>query len=333
MPGGLARAGDDGGAEPDRGPGRLPAVRGALPRRAARGRPGAARADRRAVPGARPRRGDLPRRPERRGHPRARAIPDGPGSRSWIATRGSPGTRPGSSSRRRGDPPPAASSDVRRPWESGRPGPWSRPPPIRSRQPAAGRAGGAMLRSSWLWPVRPGTLRNVQSPLHDGGADRDPPDRPRHGRPRGRPACPAGDPRRPGRPVVAGVEGSRVLGRMRWGPPSPAFAPRGRRTGRGLTNVRNPASPRWRRWLGRGRRCAAPFAIPRRRPRGARGLFADGGCPGRGMRGSPRRRGGRRADVLRVVRGRPGGRAPRRRPRRTSPSRTGRPGRAGTGAG
>jgi putative SOS response-associated peptidase YedK len=60
-------------------------------------------------------------------------------------------------------------------------------------------------------------------------------------------------------PVVANVEGARVLGRMRWGLPSPAFALKGRKTDRGVTNVRNTASPHWRRWLGREHRCVVPF--------------------------------------------------------------------------
>ena len=60
-------------------------------------------------------------------------------------------------------------------------------------------------------------------------------------------------------PVVANREGSRVLAPMRWGLPSPAFALRGRKTDKGVTNVRNAASPHWRRWLGREHRCVVPF--------------------------------------------------------------------------
>ena len=60
-------------------------------------------------------------------------------------------------------------------------------------------------------------------------------------------------------PVVANVEGARVLTSMRWGLPSPAFALRGKKTDRGVTNVRNAASPHWRRWLGRAHRCVVPF--------------------------------------------------------------------------
>ena len=60
-------------------------------------------------------------------------------------------------------------------------------------------------------------------------------------------------------PVVANVEGARVLIPMRWGLPSPAFALRGKKTDRGVTNVRNTGSPHWRRWLGRAHRCVVPF--------------------------------------------------------------------------
>jgi len=36
----------------------------------------------------------------------------------------------------------------------------------------------------------------------------------------------------------------------RWGMPSPTFALKGHKTDSGVTNVRNTASPHWRRWLG-----------------------------------------------------------------------------------
>lgn len=45
----------------------------------------------------------------------------------------------------------------------------------------------------------------------------------------------------------------------RWGMPSPAFALAGKRVDRGITNIRNTASPHWRRWLGPGHRCLVPF--------------------------------------------------------------------------
>jgi putative SOS response-associated peptidase YedK len=45
----------------------------------------------------------------------------------------------------------------------------------------------------------------------------------------------------------------------RWGMPSPAFALKGKKSDPGVTNVRNIASPHWRRWLGVESRCVVPF--------------------------------------------------------------------------
>jgi putative SOS response-associated peptidase YedK len=45
----------------------------------------------------------------------------------------------------------------------------------------------------------------------------------------------------------------------RWGMPSPAFALKGRISDTGITNIRNTASPHWRRWLGPEHRCVVPF--------------------------------------------------------------------------
>jgi putative SOS response-associated peptidase YedK len=60
-------------------------------------------------------------------------------------------------------------------------------------------------------------------------------------------------------PIVrTGAEG-RELVMARWGMPSPQFAMKGRKTDPGVTNVRNVASPHWRRWLGVGNRCVVPF--------------------------------------------------------------------------
>jgi putative SOS response-associated peptidase YedK len=41
--------------------------------------------------------------------------------------------------------------------------------------------------------------------------------------------------------------------------PSPAFALEGKKTDRGVTNIRNTGSPHWRRWLGVEHRCLVPF--------------------------------------------------------------------------
>lgn len=60
-------------------------------------------------------------------------------------------------------------------------------------------------------------------------------------------------------PVVANTPEGRVLTRMRWGMPSPAFALRNRKTDAGVTNIRNTKSPHWRRWLGIQHRCLVPF--------------------------------------------------------------------------
>ena len=66
--------------------------------------------------------------------------------------------------------------------------------------------------------------------------------------------------------------GGRILARARWGMPSPAFALEGKRTDKGITNLRNIRSPHWRRWLGPEHRCLVPltaFSEP--------GRNADGG--------------------------------------------------------
>jgi putative SOS response-associated peptidase YedK len=51
-------------------------------------------------------------------------------------------------------------------------------------------------------------------------------------------------------PIVRNGTAGRELVRARWGLPSPAFALKGKSVDRGVTNVRNTASPHWRRWLG-----------------------------------------------------------------------------------
>ena len=61
-------------------------------------------------------------------------------------------------------------------------------------------------------------------------------------------------------PIVrSGTDGVRELTMARWGMPSPAFALKGRNSDPGVTNVRNVASPHWRRWLGVESRCVVPF--------------------------------------------------------------------------
>ena len=61
-------------------------------------------------------------------------------------------------------------------------------------------------------------------------------------------------------PIVrTGADGVRELVMARWGMPSPAFALQGKKVDRGVTNVRNTASPHWRRWLVPVARCLVPF--------------------------------------------------------------------------
>jgi putative SOS response-associated peptidase YedK len=54
-------------------------------------------------------------------------------------------------------------------------------------------------------------------------------------------------------------DGVRELTTARWGMPSPVFALKGRNSDPGVTNVRNVASPHWRRWLGVESHCVVPF--------------------------------------------------------------------------
>jgi putative SOS response-associated peptidase YedK len=60
-------------------------------------------------------------------------------------------------------------------------------------------------------------------------------------------------------PIVRNLPGGRELMMARWGMPSPAFALKGRISDSGITNIRNTASPHWRRWLGVEHRCVVPF--------------------------------------------------------------------------
>src|SRR5271154_7464976 len=61
-------------------------------------------------------------------------------------------------------------------------------------------------------------------------------------------------------PIVrTAVGGVRELTMARWGMPSPIFALKGRKSDSGVTNIRNVASPHWRRWLGAESRCVVPF--------------------------------------------------------------------------
>ena len=60
-------------------------------------------------------------------------------------------------------------------------------------------------------------------------------------------------------PIVRNADGARELALARWGMPTPSFARKGRNSDPGVTNVRNVASPHWRRWLRHECRCVVPF--------------------------------------------------------------------------
>jgi putative SOS response-associated peptidase YedK len=60
-------------------------------------------------------------------------------------------------------------------------------------------------------------------------------------------------------PIVRNTAEGRELAMARWGMPSPQFALKGRNSDPGVTNIRNTASPHWRRWLGVEHRCLVPF--------------------------------------------------------------------------
>ena len=61
-------------------------------------------------------------------------------------------------------------------------------------------------------------------------------------------------------PIIRNGAGGRELAYARWGMPSPRFALEGRNSDPGITNVRNTASPHWRRWLDEDSRCVVPFS-------------------------------------------------------------------------
>jgi putative SOS response-associated peptidase YedK len=67
-------------------------------------------------------------------------------------------------------------------------------------------------------------------------------------------------------PIITRQGAGHVLRRARWGLPSPPQFHSKSGIDRGITNVRNTASPHWRRWLGPQNRCLVPldrFAEPR----------------------------------------------------------------------
>ena len=68
-------------------------------------------------------------------------------------------------------------------------------------------------------------------------------------------------------------DGVRELALARWGMPSPAFALAGKKTDAGVTNIRNTASPHWRRWLSPANRCLVPFTSFSENEKAADGKF------------------------------------------------------------
>jgi putative SOS response-associated peptidase YedK len=60
-------------------------------------------------------------------------------------------------------------------------------------------------------------------------------------------------------PIVRNSAGGRELALARWGMPTPPNFLAGKKSDAGVTNIRNTASPHWRRWLGVESRCLVPF--------------------------------------------------------------------------
>jgi putative SOS response-associated peptidase YedK len=66
-------------------------------------------------------------------------------------------------------------------------------------------------------------------------------------------------------PIVRNGDDGLEMVMSRWGLPTPPQFLIGKKTDRGVTNVRNTKSPHWRRWLGPSHRCLVPmtaFAEP-----------------------------------------------------------------------
>jgi len=74
-------------------------------------------------------------------------------------------------------------------------------------------------------------------------------------------------------PIVRNGRDGRELVMARWGMPSPAFALRGKKVDKGVTNIRNTRSPHWRRWLAPAHRCLVPFTAFSEQTRRSDGSF------------------------------------------------------------
>lgn len=73
--------------------------------------------------------------------------------------------------------------------------------------------------------------------------------------------------------VRRGADGDRELALARWGLPTPPQFLSGKKTDKGVTNVRNTASPHWRRWLAAEHRCLVPFTAFSEPGRNAAGAY------------------------------------------------------------
>jgi putative SOS response-associated peptidase YedK len=60
-------------------------------------------------------------------------------------------------------------------------------------------------------------------------------------------------------PIIRNAPEGPELVKARWGLPTPRHFLVGKKTDRGVTNVRNTGSPHWRPWLGPAFRCLVPF--------------------------------------------------------------------------
>lgn len=60
-------------------------------------------------------------------------------------------------------------------------------------------------------------------------------------------------------PIVRNSAVGRELVMARWGMPTPQKYLAGRKVDPGVTNIRYPSSPHWRRWMGASNRCLVPF--------------------------------------------------------------------------
>ena len=60
-------------------------------------------------------------------------------------------------------------------------------------------------------------------------------------------------------PIIRNEQSGRALAFARWGMPSPPATLTTSKRDPGVTNIRNTASPHWRRWLGIENRCVVPF--------------------------------------------------------------------------